>query len=338
MKKKIKFGLIVVILILPVFYINNYITINSKYNTIVPQNCTIFTVSNDTEVFFCSNEDFFPNHMRMYFIPASNGKYGKVLFGFTIYNTFSPLSGMNDQGLCADENSVSKTPVKRDENKTDYLQNNLFTRLLEECADVNEVIEWIKNSMYNFIQMESYPSQTHIADRYGNAIVLGIDPNGNINYTLKSGDYLVSTNFNLLHGIKSTYRYDVANEMLNSMVNLSVSSCASVLNATAQRNSWGTTYSTIMKPKTGTIYIYQYADFDHYAELNLYEELSKGFHSYDIYSYVINNSNAPIDMNLIFTYSITLMIVLGLVILWIYSIRKKINKVKSIKKEEKYEK
>ena len=140
---------------------------NPEYNS-----CTIFTVTEGDKVYFCNNEDCYPRHMRMWFFPASDEKHGKVLYGFTIHDAFNPLGGMNDEGLSADENWVPLTPLKRDPDKMDYIRNNLFTKLLEHCATVEEVIEWIKD--YNLVQLETYPCQIHIVDKTGDAVVIGI--------------------------------------------------------------------------------------------------------------------------------------------------------------------
>jgi len=100
-----------------------------------PESCTIFTVERGDTVFFGNNEDYFPKHTRMQFVPASEGKYGRVYFGIAGINTYSILGGMNDQGFSADENIVPYSSLTLDSDKVLCL-GDLIPRLLEECATV----------------------------------------------------------------------------------------------------------------------------------------------------------------------------------------------------------
>ncbi|MHC4458411.1 MAG: hypothetical protein ACYS0I_15250 [Planctomycetota bacterium] len=61
--------------------------------------CTAFMASESNMVLVGNNEDYNIPHTRMWFIPAKNGQYGKVYFG---YENWRPQGGMNDQGLFFD--------------------------------------------------------------------------------------------------------------------------------------------------------------------------------------------------------------------------------------------
>ena len=292
--------------------------------------CTIFTVtSKDNDiVYFCNNEDYFPDHMRMYFFPATEGKYGKVLYGFTYQHGFNPLGGMNDQGLSADENWVPSTTVKRDPNKIDYIRNNVFTRILEECSTVAEVIEWIKN--YNLVQLESYPCQVHFADKTGDAAIFGIDTDGKVAITRKAGNYLLSTNFNVAQGRKECWRYDTAEEMLQDMKEVSIEYCLSILKATHQGRF--TRYSNINDLKNGILYFHTAINnYEGMASINLEEELSKGFHSYDILTLILRKGNVMPQLPFVLSSIIVFTcIMLGCALIWIYKIRPEILKKNGI--------
>ena len=288
--------------------------------------CTIFTVTseNNDKVYFCNNEDYYPNHMRMYFFPAFEGKYGKVLYGFTYHHGFNPLGGMNDQGLSADENWVPSTPVKRDPDKTDYIQNNVFTRILEECATVADVIEWIKS--YNLICLENYPCQVHFADKTGDAAIIGIDPDGETTITRKKGNYSLSTNFNVAHGREPCWRYDTAEKKLEDMKEVSRDYCLSILKATHQEGM--TKYSNINDLKNKILYFYTpLTNYEGVAIVDLSEELSKGFHSYDILTLITRKGNAMYNLTFIASTVIVLgCILVGCTLIWVYRIRPEIMK------------
>ena len=315
-----------------------YLTIfnsNLEFNT-----CTIFTETGDGKVFFCNNEDYYPRHTRMWFFPASEGKHGKVLYGFAIHHGFNPLGGMNDQGLSADENWVPSTPVNRDPDKIDYIQNNVFTRILEECATVAEVIEWIKD--YNLIQFEMYPCQIHIADKTGDAAIIGVGSDGNIKITRKTGDYLISTNYNVAQGRESCWRYEIVENMLKKSHEVSIEYCRSILEATyiIAYSYPFTKYSNVNDLKNGMLYFFSPHDYDYMAVIDLNEELAKDFHSYDILSLISQRGGLPPIIPLILnTYVVLGLVILGCVLIWIYRIRPNIRKLRkrnaTIKKEVK---
>lgn len=296
----------------------------------IRNSCTIFTVTskNNDIVYFCNNEDYFPDHMRMYFFPATEGKYGKVLYGFTYQHGFNPLGGMNDQGLSADENWVPSTPVKGDPNKIDYVKNNVFTKILEECSTVAEVIEWIKN--YNLVQLESYPCQVHFADKTGDAAIIGIDTDGEVAITRKTNNYLLSTNFNVAQGRKECWRYDIAEELLHDMKEVTLEYCLSILKATHQGRF--TRYSNINDLKNGILYFHTAINnYEGMASINLAEELSKGFHSYDILTVILRKGNVTPQLPFVLSsFIVFTCIMVGCALIWIYKIRPEILKKKVI--------
>ena len=55
--------------------------------------CTAFMMSDGQRVLVGNNEDYNIPHTRVWFIPAENGHYGRVYFG---YDNWSPQGGMND--------------------------------------------------------------------------------------------------------------------------------------------------------------------------------------------------------------------------------------------------
>ena len=72
------------------------ILILSIFNQLPAYACTAFTMSDRQSVLVGNNEDYNIPYTRVWFLPAENGRYGRVYFG---YDNWSPQGGMNDQGL-----------------------------------------------------------------------------------------------------------------------------------------------------------------------------------------------------------------------------------------------
>ncbi len=63
------------------------------------QGCTVFYASSGDLALAGGNEDSFNPLTRAWFIPASDGRHGRVYFG---YDDGLPQAGLNDQGLFFD--------------------------------------------------------------------------------------------------------------------------------------------------------------------------------------------------------------------------------------------
>jgi hypothetical protein len=251
--------------------------------------CTIFTVSRDGHTFFCNNEDEGLRHGRVLFVPGSQEAYGIVLFGYGIYrNLLVPVGGMNAEGLCVDGTMVDETEVILDPDKPNS-PGSYFIEMLGQCATVAEAKVWLRSHNLPLL----YWQQGHIADRNGDAVVVGLDVNGELWMTNKSEDYIISiNNINPAQGDdpNHSWRYDAASSMLNSMGTPSVESCSEVLEA-VQLDS--TMFSYIGDLSNRLLYLYSRADYDSVATLNITEELSRETHSYDIERLVYQQLGLP---------------------------------------------
>ena len=77
--------------------------------------CTIFMASKEGKTLVGNNEDWVDPASHVWFIPASEGRYGRVYFGF---GTELPQGGMNEQGLFMDFAAVPYRPYSFSPNKT----------------------------------------------------------------------------------------------------------------------------------------------------------------------------------------------------------------------------
>ncbi|MHA2156959.1 MAG: hypothetical protein ACXABU_16565 [Candidatus Hodarchaeales archaeon] len=282
--------------------------------------CTIFTVTDGESLYFCGNEDNSEAFQwRIWFNPATKSKYGRIFLGFRIVNNLDvPMAGLNDQGLAIDLNGVSYAPINVNPEREDF-HGVIFTKWLAECATVNEIKDILPK--YNLIDLEKNPNQIHVADKTGNAMVVAVDSDGELNPINISEDYLVSTNFNLNNEeqlsweLQHSGRYNTTATRLETMLrynNLSVEGCRDILEETALNPNLG--YGFIVDLKSELIYLYSHDDFERTAILDIHEELAKGAHSYAIETLVTEQTAVikPYFRNSILLSLLIIITVIGL--------------------------
>jgi hypothetical protein len=266
----------VLIIALILFILLGAFVLSFQYADFTLDSCTIFSVSRDGRAFFCDNEDEALRHGRVWFLPGSSGQYGVVLFCYGIQrNVMIPIGGMNDQGLCLDQTVVHETPLQLDPHKPDYL-GSFSLELLRVCATVEEAKSWVRS--YDLVML--HWQQVHIADRTGDAVVVGLASSGEVWLTNKSTDYLISVPVNHAQNANGFgERYDAVESRLLAMSELTIAGCQAILEIASVP---GTMFSYICDQANGLLYLYSRGDFDRVAVLNITEELAKGEHSYDI--------------------------------------------------------
>jgi hypothetical protein len=277
-------------------------------------------VTDDQSVFFCGNEDNSEAFQwRIWFDPATETRHGRAFLGFRIGNNLDvPMAGMNDQGLAIDLSAVSFSPINVSPER-ETVEGVIFVKWLSDCATVEDVREQL--SMYNVIDLETNPNQIHVADRTGDAIVVGVDPEGELNTTNKSGSYLVSTNFNMNNKTKLEYelhhsgRYNRTATGLETLLRdsgLSVEGCRDILEEVALNPGLG--YGYVVDLREGRIFLYSHDDFERTAVLDLNEELAMGPHSYALETLVTRQTGVigPYVRDSVLYSTLTISIVVGL--------------------------
>ena len=256
------------------------IFILSVFNHLPANACTAFMMSDRQSVLVGNNEDYNIPYTRVWFIPAENGQYGRVYFG---YDNWSPQGGMNDQGLFFDFFATKPLEVKLSKKKPKF-QGPITDTMAAECATVEEVLDMLDK--YNLEFMSKF--QMFVVDKSGDAAI--IEGDGIIR---KSGSYQVVTNF-YQSMVKENRRpcewykpsctqYKIAETMLTEHSTASVAHFRDILEAT-HRNTLGarTLYSNIYDLKKGLVYLYYMHKFDEEVIINLNEELKKGCHYYEL--------------------------------------------------------
>lgn len=251
------------------------------------QNCTIITASNDKNVLYANNEDTHFKELIIGFIPASDGKYGSVKFGYMYDGNQNYQGAVNDQGLIWDVNSVAKTKMTAHPEKPySHLKDNYLSYLTNSVSSVREAIELARKFDFG----DSMKIQIHIADASGDAVVISPGPDGEVVFTRKGATdrYIVSTNFSLADdGKNKCWRYDKANEMLAAAGNseFTVDYISRIIEEVHLRTIQSfTLYSNIVDLTNRKIYLYYMSQYNERIELDIDEELKKGFRVVDMSS------------------------------------------------------
>jgi len=199
-----------------------------------------------------------------------------------------PQGGMNEKGLAFD---ITATPLIKQVEvnippETPYSGGNLMEQVLGYASTVDEAVALIQKyrasenirraaGISEFRQM-----QVLLADRNGDAAVIGVGPDGNLAVTRKTGKYMVITNFSLVQPANSAadekMRYDTAEGMLKGRKKVSADDMRSLLAAVHVEGLAATLYSTIYDLKSLRINVYNFHDYEYVKSLNLRDELKKG--------------------------------------------------------------
>ena len=235
------------------------------------QGCTVVYAASGDLAFGGNNEDSFNPLTRAWFIPASEGSYGWVYFG---YDDQIPQGGLNDQGLFFDGLYVPYKALGASAEKPDFLGGPLamFDEMMARSATVDEALAYFER--YSRPGMEA--GQFFFGDKAGNSAIVEGDA-----IIRKQGSYQIATNFRQSDDPGPPYfdgRYNTADELLSQAGSYSVELIRQVLDATHQEDYAQTLYSQVYDLKGGLIYLYLFHNYQNVTILNLADELAKGPH------------------------------------------------------------
>jgi penicillin V acylase-like amidase (Ntn superfamily) len=235
--------------------------------------CTAFLVADKNVVLFGNNEDFWNPLIKMWFVPAGEGTYGRVYFG---YDDYFPQGGMNERGLVFDGFATEPRKVTKSAGKPRYV-GHILNDAMAKCATVGEVIELFEKHNLEFMERCMFM----FADRSGDAVIIEGDE-----FIRKDGRFQIITNF-----YQSQYenvgdypcpRYQTAHKMLSESEEFSVDLCKRVLDAVHAERVAHTLYSNVYDLNKGLVYLYHFHNFENVVVIDLAEELKKGEHYVDI--------------------------------------------------------
>jgi len=225
--------------------------------------CTVFLASDSLNVFAGNNEDYKDTSTIVKFLPASEGKFGRIMFGF---ESAFPQGGVNEKGLFFDGLAVGQLEIKHSTGLPDY-DGFLAEKALEECSAIDEVIALFKE--YNLAWLEY--AQLMFGDRNGNSVIIEGD-----SMIIKTGNFQVATNFYQSQTSENSVkceRFRTAVEILENENTISRDLCRLILEKTHLEGKYKTVYSTIYDLKRNLVYIYHLHDFDNEIAIDLNKDL-----------------------------------------------------------------
>ncbi len=224
--------------------------------------CSIFTCSKNGQVLIGANEDGSTSFHYMWFVPATNEKYGAVFFG---RNNMQTQAGMNEHGLFFDFAAIPR--IESENRKIDFIG---IAEILATCKNVAEAL-----ALYEKHTFSAFASQMLLADATGQSVIINADT-----IVHKTGDYQITTNFNVCDLKDSNYdclRYNKIEKALAETDNISVSFFRKILDDVHQEGKVSTQYSNVYDLKNRKIYINWFHNYNETLVIDLKEELKEGF-------------------------------------------------------------
>ena len=235
--------------------------------------CTVFYAAKGNVVLAGNNEDFLNAEAYIQFLPAEQGKHGRIYFGFFAEpGKISPFGGVNDQGLFFDTASLGTIKLDKPPEGEIY-KGNIIEKILEECSSVEDALALI----YRYANILYYTNgQIMFGDRLGNSVIIERDK-----VIKKAGWYQIMTNFRqttdeFKKGNVPCGRYEVANNLLKGAPEISKALFQRIMESVHQEGPYSTVYSNIYDLKNGKIYLYYFHNFFEEVTLDVAKELAKG--------------------------------------------------------------
>lgn len=257
------------------------------------KSCTVLTISSGKKILLGGNADtstygyrgatpylfFFPHRDKDY---KTENSYGYAVLGWEWRkNTRSSrlfVSGINEKGLAFGSSGLPPVALNPHPERPYSASSTRFEiKALRECSSVTCVIKMAEK--FNWGSTSDLLSQYHFADSTGNAVVISAGKDGELAFTEKEKEFLVSTNFNRANPDNGKYpcwRYDTAVSMLQKDEQENdVDYITQILDAVHVEGALlNTEFSYIFDLGTGDVYIYYFHQFDEAIQINLAEWLS----------------------------------------------------------------
>jgi hypothetical protein len=224
------------------------------------QACTIFVITDNQRILFCNNEDWSNPKTRIWFV-SSKKHYGCVYVGFD--NGWAQ-GGLNTKGLAFDWVAGFKEKWDWDPKKK-TMKEYPSELMLKTCATIEDAIAFFKK----YWEPSFSYAKILIADSTGASVIIGAkDGCLNIEVMKQSRGF--------------GYGGRVVDKMLEENHKPTLDNAAKILRAAIQDGQYATKYSNVFDLKSGDIFLFRFPNQENAVKLNLYEELKKGDHFYDI--------------------------------------------------------
>ena len=225
------------------------------------KSCTIFLLTDAEQTLFFNNEDYTNPNTKMWFIPGGNEHYGCVFLGF---DNGHAQGGMNTEGLAFDWWAGGYSPYEVDRTKP-LAKSSSSERMLESCKTVDEAIAFYKKHAE-----PSFANATiFIADKTGASVIIG-SKDGKLFFKR-------STESQVLGAGAATFQKMIAENNKVQQEN-----GVQILKQCLTTGTFATKYSNVFDLQSGAISLYRLELNSTETRLNLFEELKKGAHYYNI--------------------------------------------------------
>jgi penicillin V acylase-like amidase (Ntn superfamily) len=231
----------------------------------VAHSCTAFLATDGDVVLAGNNEDAVNPQTKVWFVPADDGRFGRVYFGFDL----NQEGGMNERGLFFDGFATAPHKVVRSTDKPVFT-GLLIDKVMAECATVEEVLAVFEKYNLEFLER----GMLIFGDARGDSAIIEGD-----DVVRKQGRFQVSTNFYQSQtpaGQEPCERYRIAVQMLEEADEVSVPLCRRILSAVHFEHGSYTLYSNIYDLRRRRVYLYHFHNFENVVVFDLAEELKKG--------------------------------------------------------------
>ncbi|MCD4768818.1 MAG: hypothetical protein K8R35_01450 [Bacteroidales bacterium] len=238
------------------------------------KSCTVFFASDGIRTLAATNKDWNNLNTRIRVMPSSEGKFGRIYFGYNIPEGFQNAGGVNEYGLWYDGASLpNRSDISNYYNKPEY-KGELCEKALEECKTVDEVI-----ALYSDYYSPHWQGHSMWGDKYGNSVIIEFGEK-DVVFIKRDGIYQLMTNFYILDTLNTRWfncqRFKTANAMFEGVHEISVDHFTDVLNAVHQNGFTPTLYSNIYDLSNGVIYIYNYHRYTEVVRINMDRLLGLG--------------------------------------------------------------
>lgn len=234
--------------------------------------CTIFVLVTKDRVLFGNNEDYIkPGAIT--FVPASEGKFGRVNFGFHDIITIDSFAqgSMNEKGLVFDAAVVNSIKWKADKKKKEF-EGNLVDHIMDTCQSIKEVESKFRAYNCKYLSM----CQFLFADATGESVLVSWTPDRGVIFKRRAGKYQIATNHRQCSSTYRCQRNMRVHQVLSKPHRDPVSQVRDALNAVHQEGKGFTSYSTIYDLKKKRLIVYNLSNFEESVEFDLAKELGKG--------------------------------------------------------------
>jgi len=247
--------------------------------------CTLVFSASGDERLAANNLDCSNVFPRVWFVPASDGQYGRYCFG-TDDNERIAEGGMNEKGLFIGVNALDEdTGWQPDaalpdwESWEGWYESGVPDGILAKCATVDEAVAVFR--AYNLLTLAHV--KFLLADAGGSSAIVEWSSGKLVVIPRVGVDHQVSTNFVTSdHPVDDPpcARYRIAATMMTEdpRRSASVEGLRAVLSATHLEFQTPTVLSSICNLVTGEIHLYYFHDFERVRVFRLHDEIRSERH------------------------------------------------------------